>query len=101
MESLDTSRSFRCFVAFQHLPPDCGPALSVHHAGEEVVPTAALGKREVAAEPRCLQGTSLLGPSKATEVARSRQDHPQSHLGTLTFLTPTFQVTGNKRTQDI
>lgn len=40
-------------------------------------------------------------PSKATGVARSWQDQPQSHLGTLTSLAPSFQVMGRKRTQDI
>ena len=50
---------------------------------------------------RCLQGILLLTPSKGTEVAHSWEDDQQSHLGTLTFLTPTFQVMGNERTQDI
>lgn len=90
---------YSSFVS-QRLHSDGGPPLSCPYImqGRRLYPITEVGKQEVTAAPgtvaglvsvpRCLQGALLLAPSKATEVAHSWQDHPQSHLGTLTFLTP-------------
>lgn len=98
---------YSSFVS-QHLHSDSGPLRSCPYIvqGRRSDPITEVGKQEVIAVPgmvaglvslpRCFQDSLLLAPSETTEVAHSQQDHPQSHLGTLTFLTPTFQVMGNK-----